>query len=93
MHSLHIPFSAFNSIIDYVYSSELLFEPQDYFAIASAASFYMIDDLHFYADLTEKFLPMITKENSQQLYDLALEYDDAFSDTIEYIQKTFWKNK
>ena len=90
-HDLHIPFSAFDSIVNHVYSSELIFEPQDYFSIASEASFYMIDDHdRFYADLTEKFQQMITAENSKQLLGIAKSYGNAFLEVIEYISNNFW---
>ncbi len=90
-HALHIPFSAFDAIVNYVYSSELIFEPQDYFSIASEASFYMIDDHdRFYSDLTEKFQQMINAENCTQLLDIAMSYGNtAFENIIEYISNNF----
>lgn len=49
----------------------------------------MIDDDRFYADLTEKFQQMITKENSNQLYEIAASYGGAFSDIMEYISSHY----
>ena len=75
-HDLKISEDDFETILKFVYSSEVHFKPENFFSLIAEASFYMIDSEQFYEACFEHFESQISLDNVAHLCSIAVQFPD-----------------
>lgn len=78
-HDLKISEEDFETILKFVYSSEVHFKAENFFSLISEASFYMVDSEQFYEACFEHFQSQLSMVNIASLCRIAAQFSEMTS--------------